>query len=49
MQGVPYKDTFAAKGSALYQALTEGKQDEAKKIYAATTERYYASLKPKEK
>ena len=53
MNGLPYKDTFAAKGSQLYQALTEGpvkdRAKNAKAVYDATTERMYALLKTKEK
>lgn len=49
MNGLPYKDTFAAKGSALYAALTEGPEGErpakAKAVYTATTERMYACLR----
>jgi hypothetical protein len=51
MNGIPYKDTFAAKGSELYRALTEGpvegRAKAAKAVYDATTERAYALLKPK--
>lgn len=43
MNGIPYKDTFAAKGSELYRALTEGPENErakkAKAVYNDTTER----------
>lgn len=39
MNGIPYKDTFAAKGSALYAALLEGDQKKAKAIYDDTTKR----------
>jgi hypothetical protein len=53
MNGLPYKDTFAAKGSELYRALTEGpvngRAKAAKAVYDATTERMHALLKPKEK
>jgi len=53
MNGLPYKDTFAAKGSELFRALTEGPEKDrakaAKAVYDATTERMYALLKPKEK
>jgi hypothetical protein len=52
MNGLKYKDTFAAKGSQLFLALTEGPADgrakAAKAVYDATTERMYALLKPKE-
>lgn len=52
MIGIPYKDTFAAKGSQLYAALTEGPEKDrasaAKKVYEATTERMKA-LTNKEK
>ena len=48
MTGLPYKDTFAAKGSALYAALTEGpEKDRAAKaaaIYKDTTNRFHATL-----
>jgi hypothetical protein len=44
MNGLPYKDTFAAKGSQLYEAITEGRDEDAKKIYADTTARYHALL-----
>lgn len=51
MVGLPYKDTFAAKGSALYAALTEGPVSEraklAKAVYDATTERMKALVKEK--
>jgi len=49
MNGIKYKDTFAAKGSALYEALKEGDMKKAKQIYDATTERLNALLGPKEK
>jgi hypothetical protein len=46
MIGLKYKDTFAAKGSALYAALTEGPEPErakkAKAVYEATTARMKA-------
>lgn len=46
MIGLKYKQTFAAKGSALYAALTEGPEQEraakAKAVYDATTERMLA-------
>jgi hypothetical protein len=49
MIGLPYKDTFAAKGSALYAALTEGPEKEraakAKAIYDDTTKRHYETQK----
>lgn len=54
MNGLPYKDTFAAKGSELYRALTEGSSDpaarakNAKAVYDATTQRMKA-LYEKEK
>lgn len=52
MRGLPYKDTFAAKGSDLYKALTEAPPDTrdalAKKIYTETGDRMRA-LTPKEK
>lgn len=44
MIGIEYKDTFAAKGSALYAALVEGKAEEAARIYAETSARYQAVL-----
>uniref|UniRef100_A0A183CPG6 ABC transporter substrate-binding protein n=1 Tax=Globodera pallida TaxID=36090 RepID=A0A183CPG6_GLOPA len=44
MNGVSYKDTFAAKGSELYEALTENRTEDAKRIYADTSARYYALL-----
>lgn len=53
MNGLPYKDTFAAKGSQLYFALTEGPENErakgAKAIYDATTQRMLALVPAKEK
>jgi hypothetical protein len=42
MQGIPYKDTFAAKGSALYEALMEKDAKKAKAVYDATTARMKA-------
>jgi hypothetical protein len=57
MNGIPYKDgsgraTFAAKGSQLYAALTEGPEKDraknAKAVYDATTERMNALTKTKE-
>ena len=51
MKGLPYKNTFAAKGSELYRILTEEKEPErsqkAKACYEATTLRMLA-LVPKE-
>lgn len=51
MVGLKYKDTFAAKGSALYAALTEGPEAEraqkAKAVYTATTERMKLLTPPK--
>lgn len=44
MKGVEYKGTFAAKGSQLYAALDEGRQDDAKRIYAETTARTHAYM-----
>lgn len=44
MIGVPYKDTFAAKGSALHLALSENRAADAKRIYAETSARYHATL-----
>jgi hypothetical protein len=49
MIGIPYKDTFAAKGSALYEALQEGDQKKAKAIYEATTERMKQLLQKEKK
>lgn len=53
MNGLPYKDTFAAKGSQLYAALTEGPVNErakaAKAVYDATTQRMLAIVPAKEK
>lgn len=50
MNGIKYKNTFAAKGSALYAALTEGPENErakkAKAVYDATTERMLKLLAP---
>lgn len=44
MNGIPYKGTFAAKGSQLHTALVEGRQDDAKRIYAETTARTHAYM-----
>ena len=44
MNGVAYKDTFAGKGSALYEAITENRLADAKRIYAETSARYHATL-----
>ena len=44
MNGLPYKDTFAAKGSQLYLAVYEGRDADAKRIYAETSARYHATL-----
>ena len=44
MKGIPYKDTFAAKGSELYDALTAGDQALAKRIYNFTTARHKAMM-----
>ncbi len=46
MNGVPYKRTFAAKGSALYQAIMDKDDVKAKAIYDATTKRMEALLPP---
>lgn len=46
MAGLPYKDTFAAKGSQLHAALIEGDAKKAKAIYEDTTRRYHASIEP---
>lgn len=43
MKGRPYKNTFAAKGSALYAALEEGREADAKRIYAETSARFHAT------
>jgi hypothetical protein len=52
MIGLPYKDTLAAKGSSLYEALTDGPEAErakkAKAIYEATTARMLALIPVKE-
>lgn len=48
MIGIPYKDTFAAKGSELHKALLEGDQKKAKSVYDDTTVRM-KQLQPKEK
>ena len=44
MNGVAYKDTFAGKGSALYEAIKENRPADAKRIYAETSARYHATL-----
>jgi hypothetical protein len=44
MNGIPYKDTFAAKGSQLYAALADKDEKKAKQIYALTTASAYALL-----
>jgi hypothetical protein len=44
MKGIQYKGTFASKGSQLYEALTEGRMEEALKVYADTTARNHATL-----
>lgn len=44
MKGLPYKGTFAAKGSELHTALSEGREADAKRIYAHTTARAHAVL-----
>lgn len=44
MQGVQYKDTFAGKGSDLYAAITEGRDADAKRLYAETGARYHATV-----
>lgn len=41
-KGIPYRDTYAAKGSDLYNALMEGNLKLANQIYNATTERMKA-------
>jgi hypothetical protein len=50
MNGIPYKDTFAAKGSKLYEILTTApviiRDALAQRQYKETTERMYA-LTPK--
>jgi hypothetical protein len=47
MKGIPYKDTFAAKGSELYRALTEGTPQQAKQVYDATTARMKSLIEKK--
>lgn len=47
-KGIPYRDTFAAKGSDLYNALMEGDLKKAKQIYEATTERMLALVRKDE-
>ena len=48
-KGIPFRDTFAAKGSDLYKALVEEKDlKKAVQIYNATTERMKALTKPKD-
>lgn len=44
MKGVKYKDTFAARGSQLHLAIEEGRDADAKRIYAETSARYHATL-----
>lgn len=44
MNWLKYKDTHAAKGSQLHQAITEGREADAKRIYAETSARYHATL-----
>lgn len=44
MNGIPYKDTFAAKGSQLHTALIEKRDADAKRIYAETSARSHALL-----
>lgn len=46
MVGIPYKDTFAAKGSQLYDALLVGDAQKAKAIYDDTTRRFHATQAP---
>lgn len=46
---IKYKDTYAAKGSQLHAALTEGDATKAKQIYNETTERMKALTPNKEK
>lgn len=52
MTGVPYKDTFAAKGSKLYEILTTApviiRDALAKRCYDETTQRMYALTPKKE-
>jgi len=43
MKGIQYKDTFAQKGSELWQALTDGDKQKAKAIYDDTTQRALAT------
>lgn len=42
MNGVPYKDTFAAKGSQLHEALANKDVKAAKAIHEDTTRRFDA-------
>lgn len=44
MNWLKYKDTHAAKGSQLHAAITEGRDADAKRIYAETSARYHATL-----
>lgn len=44
MIGIKYKDTFAAKGSQLYAALTDGNEELARRTYAVTTAQGHAVL-----
>lgn len=51
MIGLPYKDTFAAKGSKLYEVLTTApliiRDELAARVYKETTQRMYALLTPR--
>lgn len=40
MKGIQYKKTFAAKGSVLYDALSENMPEISKRLYIDTTERF---------
>lgn len=42
MQGLPYRDTFAGKGSELHAALVEKDEARAKRVYSLTTARMFA-------
>ena len=44
MIGIQYRDTFAAKGSELYDALVAKDAVKIKQTYAITSARYYALL-----
>lgn len=42
MKGIEYKGIFAASSSQLYAALVEGREADAKRIFAETGARAYA-------